>query len=306
MPRPRSVRLALALLLFAVPTAHAQLGGLKKKLVDKATGRDTVAAGKGAAKCDASSMVISGDVVDRYLRSLAARDAEIQKLAKEPGKTGAYYSALFKRQAVEKRKAEYDLRRGPDWEKNKALSKRLRSGDAAAAREQAALGESLNPSSVQVPALEWESQQKINARVDSVMMRAGGFSECDWSTLGERLPRMIDILAHHPEEFKGYGTEKEAAAIRPRMTELTRALGYPYVWTAADSARVKAEDEALAEVMTEPASTGNPQTDCMLKIQRQWTKAHKAELEAAQDKGDQNTLMRLSMEMNAELAKCSP
>ena len=152
--------------------------------MEKVKGKDTVAvAGKAAKpKCDASSMVITGDVVDRYLKSQAAAGAEMQKLAKEPGKTGAYYSALLQHLAVKRRKAEYDLHRGPDWEKHVALQKRFVSEANAGKdpgptlREDYALTESLNPGRVQIPELEWEDQPKGNARVDSTMMVAGGFS----------------------------------------------------------------------------------------------------------------------------------
>ncbi len=153
--------LGVVLALFTVPAAgHAQLGGLvKKKAVEKATGKqDTVAvAGKPAKeKCDPSSMVITSDVVDRYLKSLGASEAAQQKLAKEPGKTGAYYSALFKQRAAVKRKAEFDRRRGPDWEKFQALEKRMLSGDTAAIMPYSTFAQSLDPNQVQVPQLEWE------------------------------------------------------------------------------------------------------------------------------------------------------
>jgi hypothetical protein len=309
MRRPQPACLALALLLTAVPVAHAQLGGLKKKAVDKVTGKDTVAvAGKGAAKpkCDASSMVITADVVDRYLKSMAARDAAVQKLAKEPSKTGAYYSAVLKRQAIRKRKAEFDLHRGPDWEKNKAITKRLMAGDTTAAWDLNALSESLNENQVTVPELDWESQQKGNARMDSTMMAAGGFSQCDWTDLGERLPRMVGLIANDPNttDFQGYGTAKDAAVIRPRIAELSLALGIDYV-SPEEKLRRERQRKAEEEEAAKPASTGNAQTDCMLLAQQKFAKAHQAELEAAEKAKDVNALMKLSMDMNAEMAKCT-
>ncbi len=309
MPRPQPVFLALALLLTAVPVAHAQLGGLKKKVADKVTGRDTVAvAGKGGGKvkCDASSMVITADVVDRYLKAYAARDAEILKLAKEPTKTGAYYAALLKRNAIQKRKDEFELRRGPDWEKYKAINKRRSTGDTLAVREQAALSESLDPNSVTLPELAWEDQQKRTARLDSVMIAGGGFSACDWTDLGERLPWIVSTLVNDPnaKDFGGKGTAKDAAVIRPRLAELALGMGIDYV-TPEEKARreqhKKAEDEALVKVVT---TSGDPQTDCIMKAQQDWAKAHKAELDAAQKSKDQGAIMRLSLEMNQAAAKC--
>jgi hypothetical protein len=311
MRRLQPACLALALLLTAVPVANAQFGGLKKKALDKATGKDTVAtAAKAKPKCDASSMAITGDVVDRYLKSLAAAGAEMQKLAKEPGKTGAYYSALLQYQAVQKRRAEYDLHKGPDWEKRKALKKRLNSDitsgkdPTATIQEDQALTESLNPGRVEIPDIDWQSQQRGNFRMDSTQQAAGKFSECDWTDLGERLPRMVGILVDDPKakDFQGYGTEKDAAAIRPRIPELARALGLTYV-TPEDQARLDADAKAEKAAAT---STGNPQTDCMTKAHEKWAKAHQAELDAAQAKNDIDTVMKLSMDLNAEMAKCTP
>lgn len=307
MRRRHPACLALVLLLSALPAAHAQLGGLKKKVADKVTGKDTVAvAGKGAkAKCDASSMVITSDVVDRYLKSWAARDAELHRLAKEPGKTGAYYTAVLKRQAIQKRKTEFDLHRGPDWDKNQAIMKRLMTGDTTAPREAAALEESLNPNQVAVPELDWENQQKANARMDSTMQVAGGFTACDWKDLGERLPRMVGLLVNDPDakDFQGYGTAKDAAVIRPRIAELAVALGINYV-SPEEKTRREKQRKAEEEEAAQPASTGNAQTDCMMKIQQKWSKAHQAELDAAQKAQDVNAVLRLSQELNAEMAKC--
>jgi hypothetical protein len=314
-PQPACLAVALALLLAAVPVAQAQLGGLvKKKAVEKVKGKDTVAVAGKAAKprCDASSMAITGDVVDRYLKSQAAAGAEMQKLAREPGKTGAYYSALLQQQAITRRKAEYDLHRGPDWEKHKALEKRYMS-EATAGKdptptmhEDHALIESLNPGRVQVPELEWEDQQKASARVDSTMRVAGGFSQCDWTDLGERLPRMVGLLVNDPKtkDFQGYGTEKDAAAIRPRVPELARAMGMTYV-SPEDKARLKKEEDDAKAAAAAPRTTGDPRLDCMAKVQGEWAKRHKAEMDAAQEKEDVATLMKLSMEMNSEaMAKC--
>jgi hypothetical protein len=314
MPRPQPVFLALALLLTAVPVAHAQLGGLKKKVADKVTGRDTVAvAGTAKPKCDASSMVITNDVVDRYIKSMAARDAQMEKLAKEPGKTGAYYAAVLKQQAVRRRKAEYDLHKGPDWEKHKVLQKRLMSEVMSAKdatptiKENDALTESLNPSRVEIPEIDWETQKKGNARIDSTMMVAGGFSACDWKDLGEKMPRLVGTLANDPntKDLQGFGTAKDAAVIRPRLAELTRAMGMEYV-SPEDKVRLEADRKAEQEEAAKPPSSGNPQTDCMMAAQVKWQKAHQPELEAASKAKDMNAIMRLNGELSAEMAKCSP
>jgi hypothetical protein len=309
MRRPFLVASWLVVLLAVVPAAHAQLGGIKKRVVDKATGKQPeqpAAATNAQPKCDPSEMVITKEVVDRYAQAYAVRDAEMQKLAKEPGKTGAYYTALLKRRAVERRKAEYDLHRGPDWEKHQALQKRYMGGDGGAIREEEALSESLNPNRVDVPDLEWEAQQKGNARIDNAMREAGGFSECDWYKAAERLPRLVNILAYDPgaKDLQGAGTPAEAAAVRPRIAELARGMGINYV-SPEDKARLEAEKEAAASAVPQPVSTGDPFLDCVNKVQAEWATVHKTELDAAQNSQDVNVLMKLSQQMQQEsLAKC--
>jgi len=286
--------------------AQAQLGGLvKKKAVEKATGKKETEAAK--PKCDASKMVITSDVVGRYLRGLEARNAMEQKLAKEPGPTGAYYAAVLKRRLIEQRKAEFDLRRGPDWEKQEALQKRLIQGDTAAYSAQAALAQSLNPNSVPLPELDWNSQQKSHASMDSTTRVTGNFSDCDWIDLGERLPRLVWIIAQNEnaKDFQGYGTAAEAAAIKPRIAELARAMDIKYesVEVRARKAELARQDSAKAAA---PPTTGDPQMDCMSRVQTEYLKAHQKELDAASEKQDMATLMGLTQAAAAEAMKKCP
>src|SRR5262245_8017337 len=219
MLRPLSLGL---LILVAVPAANAQVGGIVKKAAGQVTKKpdsSQAAASTAKPKCDPSSAVITNEVVDNYLKSLSAREAAVQKLAKQPGATGAYYSALLQRDSIQKRKDEFDQQQGPDWAKYQAIQKRLMSGDTTAAHDQLALSQSLDPYSVQIPQLDWQSQQNATATMDSTMRTAGGFSPCDWQDLGERIPRLVQILAQDPKatNFQGYGTPKEAAAVNPKV-----------------------------------------------------------------------------------------
>ena len=297
------------MLLAVVPGAHAQLGGLKKKVADKVTGKkpDTTATATGKAKCDKSSVVITADIVNRYLKALAARDAEVLKIAKEPGKIGAFYAASFKRREVEHRKQEFDLRRGPDWERYKVLYPKMVHGDQAALRQQSALADSLDPNKVAVPQLDWESQQQGNARLDSVMLAASGMSACDWggNGIGDRMPALVNILVNDPEtrDFRGYGTAQEGAAVKARIKELAEGLGYKpsHEPTEAERAHVKAEDEKLTEASM---MTGDPYTDCMTKVNAAFVKTHQAELEKASKDQDMNLSMKLSQLQAQEAAKC--
>jgi hypothetical protein len=268
--------------------------------------KDTTATAAAKPKCDPSSAVITSDVVNRYLKSLSAADAAVQQLAKQPGSTGAYYSAVLKRKAIQKRKDEFDLHRGPDWDKQQAIQKRLMTGDTTAIKPMMALEDSLNPNLVKVPDLSWDDQQKANASVDSTMRAAGQFSACDWLDLGERLPRLVYILADDPnaKELQGFGTASEAAAIRPRLSDLAAGLGVNYV-SPEEKARRKKQADAEARQAQVPPSSGDPQTDCIIKAQTEWAKAHQAELEAAQKAQDMNAIMKLNTELQAATAKCA-
>jgi hypothetical protein len=301
MLRPLPVCLAL-LLLAAAPAAQAQVGGIVKKAAGQVTKKpDSTQATASATKpkCDPSSIVINNDVVDRYLKALSARDAEVQKLAKQPGATGQYYSAVLQRQAIQKRKDDFDQQQGPDWDKYQAIQKRLMTGDTTAIKDQIALSASLDPTQVQIPQLDWQSQQNANATLDSTMRVAGGFSPCDWQDLGERVPRLVSILAQDPnaKEFQGYATQKEAAAVQPKVPQLAPLLNISYT----SPERRKKQAEAAAQ----PAPSGNPETDCMVKAQQDWSKKHQTELEAASKAQDMNTILKLNSELQAEMAKCS-
>jgi hypothetical protein len=299
--------LSAALCVFASTAAYAQVGGLiKKKVVAKATGTDTVAAaGKGGAKpkCDASMMVITPDVVSRYLKAFDARDAEIVRLSKKPGATGAYYAAYIKRRDVQRRRDEYDLRRGPDWTRAQAILKKMMAGDQSAAQEQAQLDKSLDPNQVTMPELSWDDQKAANDTLGVAMMGAGGFSACDWTDIGERIPWIVSTLVNDPnaKDFQGHGTEKDAVPIRPRVPELARALGIKYV-SPADKARIKAADDSAA---TAGAAGVDPMGMCLAKAQQDFMQAHQAEMDAARKKGDNSSLLALINQMQEQAnTKC--
>jgi hypothetical protein len=305
------------MLLLAVHPAHAQLGGLKKKVADKVAGKkpDTTVAASGSAKpkCDKSTMVITSDVVDRYLKGMAARDAEIRKIAREPGPIGAYYAALSKRQDTERRKREFDLRRGPDWEKYKVVYPKMVKGDQAAMAQQRALMDSLDPNKVMVPEPDWNAQQAQNQRTDSVAMAAAGIPACDWggNGIGDRIPMLVSIYANDPnaKDLRGYGTPPEGAAVKARLKDLMAALGYGdrgrgagagAEFTEAEKAHIKEEDEKLQRLTV---LTGDAYTDCATGVQQAFMKKHQAEFDKLQKQQDMAASQKLSMELMQETEK---
>lgn len=303
---------ALALLFALAAPAQAQLGGLKKKVADRVTGKkpDTTvtAAGAGKIKCDKSSRVIASDVVEGYLKALAARDREIKKMAGEPGKVGQFYTAYYRRKEVAQRKEQFDLRLGADWEREKTLFPKYIKGDQAAMQQHQALLDTLDVNKIEMPELEWEAQQQRNRRLDSVMIAASGLSDCDWIAadgVAERLPRLVNVLVNDPsgKDLQGAGTPQEAAAVKARLPELSTGLGYSRTGTAqlteAQKAHIKEEDEKLAQA---GMMTGDPYTDCATKFNQTFGKKHQAELEKASKDQDMTALMRLSRLQATELA----
>ena len=302
--------LCLVLPLAAASTAPAQVGGIVKKAAPKVPSvpGQQQAAAPAKPKCDNSQVVIDNDVVTRYQKSLSARDTYYQSLAKQPGSIGAYYTAVQKRKAIQQRKAAFDSRTGPDWQKQEAITKRMMNGDTTAAYDQAALSQALDMYQVQLPALEWDDQNKVQVGTDSAMMAAGKFGPCDWLDLGERVPRVVGTLAQdeNAKDFQGYATQKEVAAIKPHLAELASLLGFNYE-SAADKARKKKQADSLAAAAAAPRSTGDPTLDCMAKFQQDWAKTHQAEMEAVQKSGDMNEMMRLNSAMSLEMPKkCAP
>jgi hypothetical protein len=302
------------MLLLAAYPAQAQLGGLKKKVADKVAGKKpdtTVAttAGSGKPKCDKSSMVITADVVDRYLKGFAAQEAERRRMAREKGPVGEYYAAYFRKQEAEHRKQEFDLRRGNDWERYKVIYPKFVKGDQAAMAQNQALQDSLDPNKVQLPVVDWTAQTQHDKRLDSVAIAASGFSACDWGAegLGERIPMMVRLLLSDPntKDFQGYGTQAEGAAVKSRLKELADAMGYgtrrgERAYTEAEKAHIKDEDEKLQRLAM---LTGDPYTDCATGVQTAFMKKHQAEFDKLQKQQDMAASQRLSMELMQETDK---
>lgn len=291
--------------LFATGPAHAQVGGIVKKAVPKVPGQEPASAAPAKPKCDASQAVITSDVVARYQKSLAAGNAEVEKMTKEGGSTGAYYSALARQRAARKRQDDFRNHVGPDWDKQQAITKRLTTGDTTAIKEQMALDASLREE-VKLPDLSWDDQQKNSARINDAMRNGGGFDQCDWTDLSEKIPRVVGILADDPnaKDFQGFATAKEAAAVKPKLAELAPALGIAYV-TPEEQARRKKQAQADSAAAAEPASSGDATTDCMVKTQNTWAKAHQAELDAASKSKDMNAILQLNAELQTEMNKCN-
>jgi len=295
----RYLAVLLAVALLHPAPVSAQLGGIKKRVTDRVTGRtDTTTKAKA---CDASGLLITADVVDRYIKSFTARDAELTRLSREPGETGRYWTAWLKRREIERRKREYDLHRGPDYEKYRALQPRLMKGDAAAQQEQQALAEELNPNRVKLPDLGWQTQQQGNQRADNAQREAGGFSECDWTNgIVERVPQMayslMDGSAEGEQNALQRGTKAEVAALKARVPDLARVLELSYQ-TEAERRQIARQDSLDNQRAIESQLADQP---CPSRVAHEFMARHKAEFDQANEKGDTQALMRLSLLMAQE------
>jgi hypothetical protein len=313
--RSRSLRAlalaALALCLAATP-ADAQFGALKKKISKAVTGKSdsaaTVSAGSGSsggASCDESDPVVTNELIDGYLRSLAARDAEIRKMAQEDTPTGRYYAAFLKREAAEARLAEYRAGRGPDYARYQELNKKGMAGDAAAMQQAMQVEQELSPERIKLPELEWDNQRKADTRLDRVMAEASGFDKCDWPVVMEFFPRAAGVVVDNPNpkgEQLNTGwrssplSADEVKVLRARRPELAKAFGWelPEAKAAAEKRKQEQAKREFAEA--------NPMAACMEREMKPFNdkiEKRQAELEAAQKRGDTAALMAFSQEMQA-------
>jgi hypothetical protein len=306
----RSLAVLLAAAIIVPAPALAQVGGLRpKKIVERVTGKtDTTkaAAPAGKPRCDPSKLVITADVVDRYVKSFSARDAELTRMSREPGETGRYWSAVLQRREIERRRDEYNLNRGPDYDKMKAIQARMMRGDTTAITAQLRLSQELEPSRVVVPSISWETQQQYDARVDQAQLTAGGFSECDWAGIGEKIPRITGALSSGDDaQARDFGTAAEVAAVRARLPDLKRVLGF----NTRDSAQERREaDQRAMKTQKELQDSADAQMDpvqlCIKNAQAAFAKEHEAEIDRAQKAGDQAALTRISMAMAQASQKC--
>jgi hypothetical protein len=301
--RRASVSLPL-LLLLALPAAlSAQFGNIKKKVTDAAKPPATQPAPGAQPKCDASTLVITPEVVDRYLKALAAGDGEMARLAKQPGDTGKYWSAYLRAQQQQQRKLEFDAHRGPDWQKYQGYQARIEKGDTTAVQPMVAIQRDVD-AQVQMPDVSWEVQRAGNNRLDEVKRQAGGFSVCDWTNgIQEKLPRTVQALANNDDQkqveqqLSGQVTPAEISAVKPKLSELARELGIRYR-SPEDRKREQQEQQAAVQRQMDPRSA------CLVKASQAFADAHKTELEAAQKAGDVNAMLKLSQLQQAEMAKC--
>ena len=261
-------------------------------------------------KCDMSSVVVSNDVVSRYLKSLNARDAEIRSIAKENSAIGRYYAAVIKQQDEKRRWNDYQAGVGPDYTKEQEALKKAKGGDVNGYRVAVEVQRSVQPSDTKLPETSFEDQKAGNDRIDAAMKKAGDFDDCDWSGVTDVVPVVTYAVVQdstvkpsdvHVGRPTGVSAD-ELAAVRAKRVELAKGLGLSY---NTDGRQTKS-----GGADTSPMAAYNLCISIEMKPSLDYTEAHKGEMEAAQKAGDYAKMAEIAAKANdgmlAATNKCQP
>jgi hypothetical protein len=269
-------------------------------------------------KCDISTVVVSNDVVSRYLKSLDARDAEIRSIAKENSAIGRYYAAVLKQQDEKRRWNDYQAGIGPDYAKEQEALKKAKGGDVNGYKVAVEVQRSVQPSDTKLPETSWEDQKAGNDRIDAAMQKAGDFEACDWTGVTDVIPPMAYAVAEDPNvkpsdlhigRPTGVSAD-ELAAVRAKRVELAKGLGISYKSDAQVKEGTSDRATKSTSVDTSPMAAYNLCISTEMKPSLDYTEAHKGEIEAAQKAGDYAKMAEISSKANdgmlAATNKCQP
>ena len=330
----RSLAGGTLLALVVAATAPAQAQGVLGRVRDRA--RQALAGNQNAnqaATCAssdqsrASAAEVTDDVVARYLRTLDARSAEVRRIARENTPEGRYYARVLLHDSLARRHAAFQRHYGPDWERYQRLRSAPPSTDANVMMRnmQAAnqVEQDIDENRVRVAEVEWEGQEDANKRIDVVAMDGGGFDVCSWRAIGEVIPQVVAVVCNDRVE----GREERAAsdvlvplgrpdglhpaelrAIRAHALELARGLNVDCPTDAEVAAirREKAAQDSLRRAQDAwtacrerymPAGGGMPTSSVPPDSLRVWQE----QVEAAQRRGDQNTVLAIGMKLSAAM-----
>jgi hypothetical protein len=297
------------------PTLAAQIGGrIRSAVTNAAQGQQ-----QPPAPVKPEPVAITAQVVTNYEKALGAMSRERERLSHENTPAGRYYAAQFRKEAFDRRLAEYRAKRGPDYEREQQLFARISRGDTTAIQAYTHVNEwqGQNP---EVPDLEWSDQQAATAHMDSVGMQAAGYSAGEWMYLGEKIPvvawyvsdrKMTDSAVAEMTERTGLKAA-EVRAIGARRIELARAAGWPF----KTDEELAAERAGEANRSQREAAAADPTKDynaCFsqeMKPIMDEADRRKAELDAARQAGDMTKLVdfanRVSAAQMAATQKCAP
>lgn len=324
LDRPLAV-LVLIVLWAAVPAA-AQ--GILGRVRDRA--RQAVTPNRQPATCSPSdynravNTEVSDDAVTRYLRAMQARTDEMRHLAQDNSDQGRYFAAVLLRDSLARRHAMFRRHVGPDWARYQQLQSAPPSTDASVnMRNFQAMGQverSIDESQVQLPNLDWNTQQSANGHLDDVARQAGNFGICDWTVLVDIVPQVTQALSDdrsqgRPERAitdfqigRSSGLHQgELRAIRAHAADLAQALAidYPSDADLAAAQAQRAQQDSAQNAMAAwqacrqraMGPAGNPMAGMNQDSMRAWA----AQAEDARKRGDQATMMAIAAKMQAAM-----
>jgi hypothetical protein len=304
--------LATGLTLAVTTATHAQIGRIRSTVT-------AVTQPHPAGPAKPVVIPITAQEVTNYEKALAAMNRERERLARENTPAGRYYAAQFRKEAFNRRVAEYQAKRGPDYEREQQLYARVSRGDTTA-NEAYSHSHDWQSDDPQLPQLEWSDQQAATAHMDSVMMQAAGYSAGEWMYLGEKIPVVAWYVTEQTatdstvtEMSQRFGLKPaEIRAITSRRIEIARANGWPFK-TDEQIAQEAAEER---ERPRREAAATDPTKDYAACIQQELkpimdeADRRKDEFEAAQKSGDMTKLVdfanRVSAAQMAATQKCAP
>lgn len=280
---------ALVLTLVCATSAAAQFGGLKKKL-KRSTAPDAAAPAAAAADPagNGGTIVLTDDVIERFVTGLKAAQAERELARQEDTPYGRYQRGQTE-YAAAKQKCELAQQTFPQkmaadqklMDKYNALVDKMLKAqergdqhgvqlytDSAAAMT--------DPSCVvkepRQPDDYYDAQRAVDARAEKQVAKASGFSQTE---LGLVLERVEGILRGSPPPDV---SQSEKAAVSPRAAELRSLLGIEDPTARkpkpAAAAPTPAPQPAPAGPQISPAASA--MNDCMMKN----VQAHQADIEA--------------------------
>jgi|GEM_PF-693785 len=268
-------------------------------------------------KCDISTVVISNDVVSRYLKSLDARDAEIRTISRENSAIGRYYAAVLKRDEENRRWNDYQAGVGPDYAKEQEALKKAKT-DVTAYRTVVAIQSSMKPSETKLPDVSFDEQKAGNDRIEAAMQKAGNFESCDWTGVIDVIPPIAYAVNENPslkpaDVHVGRSTgvsADELAAVRAKRIELAKGLGIAYKSDSVGTAGKSAKSDRPVASGNDPMAAYSLCTQVEMKPSQDYLAAHQAEIDAAQKSGDYQKVAEISAKANEGMMagqnKCQP
>ncbi|MFI5280014.1 MAG: hypothetical protein ACHQU1_05945 [Gemmatimonadales bacterium] len=320
----------MLLALLAVGSSRAGAQGILGRVRDRArqavTGNQTP---QTCAPSDYNRAVqsdIGEDVVTRYTRALAARNAEIQRTAGTNTPEGRYFAAMLRRDSLASRHAAFRRHVGPDWARYQAIQSRPPSTDynvnVRNALEGAQVEQGIDENRVEMPTLDWNTQQSANVRIDNAAYQAGNFDVCGWAVAVDVIPQVVGGICQDRSEGKAdrgatefiIGRQSglrtgELRAIHAHALELARGLNLdcPSDEELAAMRRERAQQDSTRNAVAawqacQQRNAGAAMNAQSMGVNPDSMRIWQQQLEDAQKRGDQSTIMAIGMKMGMAMA----